>query len=187
MCMETLSNETLFCKEDYECLVWAYNALFWIFNKALWPYLESEYWVSGDVEVVGIERWLWNSECQIFWDYLWASHGAVEKISRAPDNVFGKIFTYRCIKLKFKDGKSIVLSTDANPDSLPSWVISLDTLYMKLRVANQMMVENLLRVLNWFESKHFTSPEFKQNFDRVKEFSKDQLYQALNIKESTLN
>ncbi len=187
MCMEILSDKSLFCKEDYECLVWAYNALFSIFNKALWPYLESEYWVNSDAEVVGVERWLWNEKCQIFWDYLWASHGAIESISRTQNNVIDKQFTYRCIKLKFKYGKSIVLSTDANPDSLPNWVISLDRLYKKLGVAGQDVVAKSLFDLNEIESKHFTSPEFKQNFDRVKESPKDQLYHVLNIKESTLH
>lgn len=185
--METLSTEVLFSKEDYECLVRAYNTLFWIFKDVLWTYLKEEYGIGNDAEVVGVERWLWNEKCQIFWDYLWASHGAIESISRTQNNVIDKQFTYRCIKLKFKDGKSIVLSTHANPDSLPNWVISLDRLYMKLGVAGQDVVAKLLFDLNEIESKHFTSPEFKQNFDRVKESSKNQLYQVLNIKESTLH
>jgi hypothetical protein len=181
--MENLSNETLFYSKDYEYLLWAYNKLFSIFKNTLWTYLKQEFEIDNDAEVIGIERWLWNAECQIFWDYLWASHGAIENIFWSKDGLIGKNFTYRCVKLKFKNKKSVIISTNANPNKLPHGVVSLDECYMNLNSDYRQIFDKIFFSLNKFESQHFTSSEFQYKFGKIKISSKDQLCQILNLNE----
>lgn len=185
--MEKLPSELLFSSKDYEYLLWAYNKLFSIFKNTLWTYLKQEFWINNDEEVIGIERWLWNGECQIFWDYLWASHGAIENMSWSKGRLIDKNFAYRCVKLKFKNDKSIILSTNDNPSKLPYGVVSLDKCYMNLNSNNRQIFDKIYFSLNRFESQHFTSSEFQHKFGKIKLSSKDQLCQILNLNESNID
>lgn len=185
--MEKWLNETLFSNQDYEYLVSTYNTLFSIFKNIVWKPLLQEFGIDGDEKVVWVERWLWNEISQIFWDYLWASHGSIECISRSQDDLIDNKFTYRCVKLKFKGNKSIVLSTDAKLNSIPHGVLALDKIYMELSNEKRQVFDKVLFELNKFESEHFTSHEFAEKFREIRLSSKDCLYQALNIKEVNFN
>jgi hypothetical protein len=91
------------------------------------------------------------------------------------------------VKLKFQNKKSIILSTNANPNKFPYGVVSLDECYMNLNSDNRQIFDKIFFSLNKFESQHFTSPEFQYKFGKIRSSSKDQLCQILNLNETNID
>lgn len=172
-------DENLYSSHEFSQILRKYNQLFNVFRVRFWYDIKSDFWISSDDSIVDIKRWIiWNSK-NVFWDYLWATHGTVKNLIDLSSN--NQDYRCRCIEFKFWSWKSMLLATNIQPSQCPKWISCLDAYYMKLNKYERSEFDRILLSINQLEYSHFHSEKYE---DMIKKTSKEKLFEILSFKES---
>lgn len=191
-----LNESTLYSNEEFKRVIILYQKLLNFLLREL-PTLEKDLNVKNIYTIVDVKRWLKDWSKQVFWDYLAATHGSVENLLA---NQFDKDSTYRCIKIIFASGESIILinnpkfklnkaSNDLEIVEIPEGVLCLDNYRHKLLKPKYDKFYDLYLLLNQFEKKHFLKHHYVETIwklfaskqESIVDLYKSKLALALNF------
>jgi hypothetical protein len=128
-------------------------------------YLRTELWVADNDRIVEIERWLADSNNQVFWDYLSYTHETGEFLFW---DKFDKSEMCRCIKITFSSWKTFIFSKGTKPGHSIKWIRNLDSYILELSPHIQKRISEIYIWLGELESKHFNSASYKKALEKIK-------------------
>ena len=194
--MEQLDQNILYSDWEFRKVLFLYQKILNLLLREV-PSLKKDLNIKGSYSIVNIKRWLNDWSKQVFWDYLAAPHWNIEEMLK---NQFNKDSSFRCIKIIFNSGQSIVLinnpkirideeSGENQVVWLPEGVLCLDNYRKKLQGLKEEEFYKYYFELNKIERKHFSWKTYLDSIwkilgskkDHIVDKSKDKLALALNL------
>ena len=180
--MESIrETEKLYTTQEFADILKKFNILYIILKNKFSYIFNQKFWLDDNEHIKNVQRWIIQWEESIFWDYLWATHNTMQNILWISKQK-NEHTVYRCIRLVFWWWKNLILCTNSTPQKSPNGTICLDEYYMKLNNFERNTFDDLLRYIGKIEYEHFHSDYYWSEINKLKNISKDNLFEILNIK-----